>query len=77
MFGGPDGLDVIRAVIAVSAGLLRYGGTLAIEHDDTHGEVVPALLRRRRVLTDVEEHHDLAGRPRFATARRRVAPDAP
>lgn len=71
VFGGPDGLEIIRAVIAVSAGLLRYGGHLAIEHDDTHGDAVPALMRRRRVLTDVEEHHDLAGRPRFATARRR------
>jgi release factor glutamine methyltransferase len=71
VFAGPDGLDVIRPVIAASAPLLRYGGALAIEHDDTHGEVVPALLRRRRVLTDVEEHLDLAGRPRFATARRR------
>ncbi|MGI9004385.1 MAG: peptide chain release factor N(5)-glutamine methyltransferase [Pseudonocardia sp.] len=73
VFGGPDGLEIIRAVIAASAGLLRYGGYLGIEHDDTHGEVVPALLRRRRVLTEVEEHHDLAGRPRFATARR-IAP---
>jgi release factor glutamine methyltransferase len=71
VFAGPDGLDVIRAVIANSAPLLRYGGALAIEHDDLHGEVVPALLRRRKVLADVEEHHDLAGRPRFATARRR------
>ncbi|WP_433556538.1 N5-glutamine methyltransferase family protein [Pseudonocardia xinjiangensis] len=71
VYGGPDGLEIIRAVIAASAGLLRYGGSLGIEHDDTHGEVVPALLRRRRVLTDVEEHLDLAGRPRFATARRR------
>lgn len=74
VFGGPDGLEVIRAVIATAAGLLRYGGHLAIEHDDTHGEAVPALLRRRRVLTDVEEHLDLAGRPRFATARRVPAP---
>jgi release factor glutamine methyltransferase len=71
LYGGPDGLDVIRAVISASAALLRYGGSLAIEHDDTHGETVPALLRRRRVLTDVEEHADLTGRPRFATARRR------
>lgn len=74
VFGGPDGLEIIRAVIAASAGLLRYGGHLAIEHDDTHGEVVPALLRRRKVLTDVEKHRDLAGRPRFATARR-IAPN--
>ena len=71
VFGGPDGLDVIRCVVGAAAGLLRYGGALGIEHDDTHGEAVPALLRRRRVLTDVEEHRDLAGRPRFATARRR------
>ena len=70
VFGGPDGLEIIRAVIATSAALLRYGGRLAIEHDDTHGEAVPALLHRRRVLTDVEEHRDLNGRPRFATARR-------
>ena len=70
VFGGPDGLEIIHAVIATSAGLLRYGGRVGIEHDDTHGEVVPGLLRRRRVLTDVEEHLDLNGRPRFATARR-------
>jgi release factor glutamine methyltransferase len=70
VFGGADGLEIIRAVIAVSAGLLRHGGHLAIEHDDSHGELVPGLLRRRRVLTDVTEHADLNGRPRFATARR-------
>ncbi|HVH23386.1 MAG TPA: peptide chain release factor N(5)-glutamine methyltransferase [Pseudonocardia sp.] len=70
VFGGPDGLEIIRAVIATSAGLLCYGGHLALEHDASQGESVPALLRRRRVLTDVLDHRDLAGRPRFATARR-------
>ena len=70
VYGGPDGLEIIRAVVVAAAGLLRYGGHLAIEHDDTQGESVPELLRRRRVLTDVAEHRDLAGRPRFATARR-------
>ena len=73
LYGGPDGLDVIRAVIMVGAGLLRHGGSLAVEHDETHGDAVPELLRRRRVLTSVEAHRDLAGRPRFATARRRAA----
>jgi release factor glutamine methyltransferase len=76
VFAGPDGLAVIRPVIGVAAGLLAYGGALAIEHDDTHGEVVPALLRRRKVLTDVTEHHDLTGRPRFATALRRAPAQA-
>lgn len=70
VFGGPDGLALVPAVIAAAATLLRYGGALAIEHDDTHADAVPALLRRRRVLTDVQAHVDLAGRPRFATARR-------
>ncbi|WP_433264527.1 peptide chain release factor N(5)-glutamine methyltransferase [Actinosynnema sp. CS-041913] len=70
VFGGPDGLDVIRHVVGVAARLLKPGGHVAIEHDDTHGKSVPALLAARRVLTDVQDHTDLAGRPRFATARR-------
>lgn len=70
VFAGPDGLALIRPLIGVAAGLLRPGGFLAIEHDASHGETVPALLAARRVLADVEDHLDLAGRPRFATARR-------
>ena len=74
VFGGSDGLVVIRAVVTASAALLRHGGWLAVEHDDTHADAVPELLRRRRVLTDVQEHRDLAGRPRYATARRAGLP---
>jgi len=70
VFGGADGLALIRPLISIAAGLLQVGGRLAIEHDDTHGETVPALLRARRVLTDVVEHPDLTGRPRFVTATR-------
>ncbi|CCH34592.1 peptide chain release factor N(5)-glutamine methyltransferase [Actinosynnema sp. NPDC047251] len=70
VFSGADGLDVIRHVVSLAARLLKPGGHVAIEHDDTHGESVPALLAARRVLTDVQDHPDLAGRPRFATARR-------
>lgn len=70
VFAGPDGLDVIRPLISICAGLLKPGGFLAIEHDDTHGETVPALLSARRVLADVLDHQDLTGRPRFVTARR-------
>jgi release factor glutamine methyltransferase len=74
VFGGPDGLAVIRGVIARAAALLRPGGALAIEHDDSHGTAVPDLLRADGRYEDVEDHADLAGRPRFATARRRGAP---
>lgn len=71
VFGGPDGLDVIRPAITCATRLLAPGGALGIEHDDSHGEAVPALLASRRVLTDVEDHRDYAGRPRFTTATRR------
>jgi release factor glutamine methyltransferase len=70
VFGGSEGLDVIRAVVARASALLRPGGALAIEHDDTHADAVPALLRGRPELTDVVDHLDLNGRPRYATARR-------
>jgi release factor glutamine methyltransferase len=69
VFAPGDGLAVVRHVVAAAARLLRPGGAFAMEHDDTQGESVPALLTARRVLTDVEDHADLAGRPRFVTAR--------
>jgi release factor glutamine methyltransferase len=71
VFAGPDGLAVIPAVVARATLLLRPGGAFAVEHDDTHVDAVPALLRARPELVDVMEHADLNGRPRFATARRR------
>lgn len=74
VFAGADGLDAIRPLVSVCAGLLKPGGFLAIEHDDTHGESVPALLSARRVLADVQDHRDLTGRPRFVTARRVTLP---
>jgi release factor glutamine methyltransferase len=70
VFGGPDGLDVIRGVVARSAALLAPGGALGIEHDDAHATAVPDLLRRTGRFDRIEDHDDLAGRPRFATGRR-------
>ena len=50
LYGGPDGLDVIRPLARQAARLLRPGGLLLIEHADAQGEDagplgVPALLR--------------------------------
>ena len=73
VFAGPDGLAVIRPLVVLAIRLLRPGGALAIEHDDTHGSTAPAVLRGYAELTDVVEHADLAGRPRFVTGAR-VAP---
>ncbi len=77
VFAGPDGLAVIGDVVRTGTRLLREGGSIAIEHDDSHAVAVPALLAARRVLTDVADHVDLAGRPRFATARRVALPVSP
>lgn len=70
LYGGPDGLAVIRPMLGTVARLLRPGGGLAVEYDDTHGTAVPALLRADGRFTDVTPHRDLAGRPRYSTARR-------
>ncbi|MFI7600959.1 peptide chain release factor N(5)-glutamine methyltransferase [Actinoplanes sp. NPDC049681] len=69
VFGGADGLTVIRPVIALAAALLRPGGVVGIEHDDVHADAVPDLLRADGRFEAVTAHEDLAGRPRYATAR--------
>jgi release factor glutamine methyltransferase len=70
LWGGPDGLDVVRGLLGTAARLLRPGGWLGIEHADQQGSALPALVRAHGGFTDVEDHADLAGRPRFTTARR-------
>jgi release factor glutamine methyltransferase len=70
VFAGPDGLDLLPAVITLAALLLRPGGVLAVEHDDTHGSVVPDILTRDGRFAEIADHPDLTGRARFATARR-------
>lgn len=71
LFGGPDGLCVVRRLIDRAAQLLRPGGILGIEHADLQGEVVPAAIRAHGGFTDIEDHRDLNGRPRFSTAAKR------
>jgi release factor glutamine methyltransferase len=69
--GGPDGLDVVRGLLVTAARLLRPGGWLGIEHADQQGSALPALVRGHGAFDEVADHPDLAGRPRFTTARRR------
>jgi release factor glutamine methyltransferase len=70
LWGGPDGLDVVRGVACRARALLRPGGGFAVEHADIHGTAVPALLAQMGGWTDIADHPDLAGRPRFTTAHR-------
>ncbi|HVE64171.1 MAG TPA: peptide chain release factor N(5)-glutamine methyltransferase [Mycobacteriales bacterium] len=70
LVAGPDGLDVIREVVARSAGLLRPGGLLVVEHSDRQGESAPAVLHADGRWIDIADREDLTGRPRYLTARR-------
>lgn len=70
VFGGADGLDGPRTVLVAARRLLRPGGLVVVEHDDQHGESAPGLLAGAVEWTEVADHRDLAGRPRYLTARR-------
>lgn len=69
LFAGADGLDVIRPLVGAAARWLTVGGSVGVEHDDSHGEAVAGLFAGCG-FADVVLHPDLAGRPRFTTARR-------
>lgn len=71
LFGGPDGMAVIVPIIALAARLLRPGGKVGIEHDDTTADQVVATLDRDGTFGDITARRDLTGRPRFVTATRR------
>lgn len=69
LWGGEDGLAVVRSVQRAAARLLRPGGLVGVEHADAQGEAVPAVFARAG-WAEVADHPDLVGRPRFTTARR-------
>jgi release factor glutamine methyltransferase len=69
LFSGDDGLVAMRVVEQVAARLLRPCGVVGAEHADVQGESAPAVFVRSGRWSDVRDHVDLAGRPRFATAR--------
>jgi release factor glutamine methyltransferase len=70
LWGGQDGLDVVRLVERTARRLLRPGGLLVVEHSDRQGQSAPALLQEAGGWNEVTDHRDLAGRPRYVTARR-------
>jgi release factor glutamine methyltransferase len=69
LFSGADGLAALRIVEQVAARLLRPDGVVGAEHADVQGDSAPAVFVRSRRWSDVRDHLDLAGRPRFVTAR--------
>jgi release factor glutamine methyltransferase len=71
VFGGPDGMTVIAAVVRLAGRWLRAGGIFAVEHDDTTSLRTVELVEGTGLFDDVQAQQDLTGRPRFVTARRR------
>ena len=69
LWSGADGLDAMRVVEARAALLLGPGGVVGVEHADAQGESAPAVFAATGRWADVRDHRDLAGRPRFVTAR--------
>ncbi|OSC41083.1 peptide chain release factor N(5)-glutamine methyltransferase [Mycobacterium decipiens] len=70
LFGGPDGMAVIAALLGLAGRWLRPGGLFAVEHDDTTSALTVALVSGAGVFESVRACTDLTGRPRFVTARR-------
>jgi release factor glutamine methyltransferase len=69
LFSGDDGLDAMRVLERRAALLLRPGGVVGAEHADVQGESAPAVFAGSGRWVDVADHHDLAGRARYVTAR--------
>jgi len=63
LYSGATGLEAITAVIEGARGHLEPGGRLVLEHGDTQGASVRALLKHAG-FDDVSTHRDLAGRER-------------
>jgi release factor glutamine methyltransferase len=70
LFGGPDGMNVIAAVVGLAGRWLRPGGLFAVEHDDTTSSETVESICSTGLFDDIHAQRDLVGRPRFATARR-------
>lgn len=69
LYGGEDGLDIVRQVSTTAQRLLRRGGTLVLEHGEVQSADIAALLAADG-WTAIAHHRDLLGRDRATTALR-------
>ena len=78
LFGGVDGLAVLRPLVAEAPGFLAPGAGFAVEVAPAQAEVV-AQWCQDAGLRDVAVHRDLAERPRVVAAQdpRGGTPDRP
>jgi release factor glutamine methyltransferase len=69
LYGGDDGLDVVRQVSQTARRLLHPGGTLVLEHGELQAAQIAALLAADGWHA-IAGHRDLLGRDRATTALR-------
>ncbi|RFA12059.1 protein-(glutamine-N5) methyltransferase, release factor-specific [Subtercola boreus] len=69
LYGGADGLDVVRSVSQTARRLLRPGGSLVLEHGELQGAGIRSLLQQDGWHA-ASTHRDLTGRDRATTAVR-------
>jgi release factor glutamine methyltransferase len=67
LYGGQDGLDVIREIIQIGPLLLKRGGMIVLEHADGQSDAVCELLLGEG-FSKVQAHSDLAERLRSVSA---------
>lgn len=67
LYGGPDGLDVVREISNRALELLKPGGFLVMEHADTQSAAIGELLLAEGWL-QIEARADLAGKDRMISA---------
>ncbi len=67
LYGGEDGMDIIRVVSQRAAQLLKPGGFLVVEHADTQGQLVADLFQTDG-WDNIQIHQDLTNRDRSVSA---------
>ncbi len=65
--GGPDGLTLIRRLLAQASACLAANGLLLLEIEASQGEIVPALAKEVFPFAAIELQQDLAGKDRLVT----------
>jgi release factor glutamine methyltransferase len=67
--GGADGTQLPARFISAATRLLKSGGFIALEHDETQSASMAKLLSAN--FSEINGIADLTGRPRFTTAIKR------
>lgn len=68
LFGGDDGLEILRSIVPGALAVLREDGLLALEVGDRQADAVASLVEAVGRYRDIRIHDDLSGKRRIVTA---------